>query len=82
MVEFFMEDDLEMATYWGHLGINSLHGHCSGLSGQRVHGPGQSSLSQWSFTQKVVLKWLFVNDTGEEYCTSIVLISWDRTLSQ
>ena len=71
-VEFYMEDSLKMAIhqwYWGRHSAPSFFG-----------SPGtQSSLSQFRSTQKMVLKWSFVGDAGEETLV-IVQVSQESEL--
>ena len=70
---FYSADGLKMAINWWHW--RRLHIHCSGLLGDRV------SSSSWynSFTQKMVLKWLFVSDTWDDF-TFIVQVFQETEL--
>ena len=61
---------------------SAVHIHCSSLPGGRASAGSQSSLSKYSCTQKMVLKSLFVRDTGETlvhsfWSASRQSISWE-----
>ena len=58
-VECYLKGGLEMATYSWHWGKDSIH--------SLFRSPRrQISSSQLSSTQKMLLKWLFISDTGED----------------
>ena len=56
-----------------------LHIHCSGLVEDRALAGRQSSISQYCFTQKMILKRTFIGDKGSNFAHSLLHLLGDRT---